>query len=298
MTHRSEKAERETLSQVGDELLTGHLIRGWEVPDKVVIDGDGLRYFWPEDIPRKIVSLPELGLIDEFISLVDAGPQAILEFARKRGVIQQECEEVIEIYSGGFRGNSHVCGEGVSYCQEGHWQSFDVWQKFAKGTKALLSIGINLRDGNLINNADDWLDAGGPIFYPEDPDGPPLNYELAFSGFHASVVATQKHVLAQILQEWVLLLGMTPQLRWDQGRGIPYLTLTQGTLLESVIANLLFALTGTHSLNTCSSCGQFFRPKRLPRSGERRYCQNCGLKAGQRDASRDYRQREKEEQGG
>jgi len=297
MTHRSEKAERETLSQVGDELLTGHLIRGWEVPDKVVIDGDGLRYFWPEDIPRKIVSPPELGLIDEFIKLVEAGPQAILEFARKRGVIQ-ECGEVIEIYSGRFRGNSHVCGEGVSYCQEGHWQSFDLWQTFAKGTKALLSIGINLRDGNLVKNADDWYDAGKPIFYPEDPDDLPLNYELMISGFHSTDVATQKHVLAQMLQEWVLLLGMTPQLSWDQGRGIPYLTLTQGTLLESVTANLLFALTGTHSLNTCSSCGQLFKPKRIPRNGERRYCQNCGLKAGQRDASRDYRQREKGEQGG
>ena len=120
----------------------------------------------------------------------------------------------------------------------------------------------------------DALDWGE--YYPLSPDSDLVLHRRTFQGR---------------VDDWIECLKMRPQLLWDgwdAEEASPRLILSGGSLLESVVAHVLFALTGTRSLITCDACGSFLEPKRRPRDNERYYCAKCGRKAAVRDATSDW----------
>ena len=66
-------------------------------------------------------------------------------------------------------------------------------------------------------------------------------------------------------------------------------------LLGIIVTQLAYAITKGQAMVVCHECGRDFRPKRLGARGQRRYCERSGCRmAARRDASRDYRKRQKE----
>ena len=65
-----------------------------------------------------------------------------------------------------------------------------------------------------------------------------------------------------------------------------------GSLFGTLVMQLMFAVSNTEGAAMCTSCGLPFFPKRRPKAGQRRFCDrpNCGRKAANRHAARDFRQ--------
>jgi len=172
-------------------------------------------------------------------------------------------------------------------------EPISLWRQYSEAVKAMLRLGIELRQGCPMSREDWWA-----CFQPvEDPGGIPVipenhewHWEL-YSGAPEFLLPLQRAAFRELVDQWVSLLEIRPRLSWngwDPDVTAPELILSQGSILEAVIAHVLFALTGTHRLETCSNCGQLFRPKRVPRDRERHFCSQCGRRAAHRYNQRDY----------
>ena len=65
----------------------------------------------------------------------------------------------------------------------------------------------------------------------------------------------RKSVYGQFLDQWISYLELAPSLEYEIGSGIPRLSLTQGSVLQSVVALTMFALTGTRAFQRAQIAG-------------------------------------------
>jgi hypothetical protein len=127
----------------------------------------------------------------------------------------------------------------------------------------------------------------------------PLRLWRAYSQLAKELLVAKldRSTLAQTLDHWLSLAPVRASCLLDK-RGRLALRLEPSQPLSALFAVLglqvFFARSGTGSLLICSSCGRPYLPKRLPRTGTHTYCLDCGIKAAQRQASRDYYRRKTE----
>lgn len=273
----------------------GPLLKGWTIPGGASLEGNRIRFHRPtEERTTKFVEPSEWGLAGEFAALSDLSPGLIAEFANEWGPLR-------------------VCRHGIRHwgserCRLREYQKngelLASWRRHANGVKSMLRAGIALQKG-LPMERNDWWNSFRPVTSMNVPvymESHPLPWEF-YTGASEFDLGMQRRALLEVINQWVECLGMRPQMTWYEGEATPSLYLSQGSLLECVVAQVLFALTGTCSLETCTSCGQIYTPKRTPRSGEYHYCSSCGRKAAVRDAGRRWRpldkdRREKDAQDG
>lgn len=278
------------LSNVGPDLLAGPLLNGWNIPDSAVLDGDEIRFVRSSEGPLKWVSPSEWGLAGEFAALADAREIQILVFAEEWGPLNVSRHHLWQVGSDGLSAEE-LSGEGSDR------EPIVLWRRTAEAIKAMLRMGIGLRQGRPMARAD-WWACFRPVELPGAPydaDNYPLPWEF-FIGARDFDLRLQRAAFQRLVDDWVTALKIRPWLSWGrEDDPSPHLVLTQGSLLESVLAHTLFAITGTHTLETCSACGRLFKPKRRPRGEERRYCEDCGHPAAVRDAQRDYQAKRERE---
>ena len=281
--------ELETLSQVTDNLLTDQMLGGWEIPGSVNPDGEGIRFWWPKDRPSRTVSPPEWGLAGEFINLSE-GPERILSFARSWGPLQMCEHSLLE------------CRPRKCYNRKrrNSWEPLQLWLRYSRAVRGLIRMGVSLRAGKPMDRTD-WWDAFIPLVHSDSLKGDPATHPTPWEFYIGSKnfdLRLQRRAFLRLLDDWVTNVGLRPHPMWYDDEEKPILLLSDGSLLENIVAHVLFAVTGTRDIQLCSNCGSPCSPNRLARTGTRRYCRHCGRQAAERDAARDYRRRKKEKNHG
>jgi hypothetical protein len=101
--------------------------------------------------------------------------------------------------------------------------------------------------------------------------------------------------LAAAVDRLMAWCGVRPHFVWWRAVEAPKLRLQAWGPLGAVALQMALALTQTHALAMCDGCGVPFVPSQVRRGDRRSWCQACGLKAAQREASRRYRERKRDE---
>ena len=160
------------------------------------------------------------------------------------------------------------------------YESLGQWRQFASAAGALLKLSHSLwRDTSKQIESKDWFSLFGP---PDD--WPPREWDPPARG------AARRQVLAK-LNEWLSLVQLRPVAAPEKMR--PRMQLQGGIGLAALFTNLVMELahaaTGSKAPVPCSSCGQWYKPKRYARGGEDHFCHICGRAAAMRLASARYR---------
>jgi hypothetical protein len=235
-------------------------------------------------------AVPTEGLLDAFVR-IDSEPD-VLRFAIQFGPLG-------------------LCRHGFpsGHCLDGHQFLFDSpsrrqcfpsrpapasepvagWFVYARAARAMLNLAAALHNGTL-GRPEDWADAFESV--PRDQDViPPDPTDIAKTPL---TLIGLRHLLADLINEWLLLGDVRPRLLWEEGAGI---TFDAGTF-GAMAVQLMQAVSRTNGLAICSSCGlPYMRTGRKAPQGRRNYCPDCGLGAAMRDAQRAHRQRKRKGDG-
>lgn len=95
-------------------------------------------------------------------------------------------------------------------------------------------------------------------------------------------------VLMESINEWLHIGDVRPSVVWFEHE--PSFRFFESTPFGTLGVQLLLAATRRQGLAVCSECATpYFRKKRAPKKGFRNYCDECGVNAAWRHASRDKR---------
>lgn len=206
-------------------------------------------------------------LLDAFIKLDGATPEAYLKFARQYGVLLL-CEHGVPT------GHNPEAFQRAG-CSPTGLEPVSVWRHFARHIKATLSIAGSLHRKE-IGSAEDWA-----TIFEENPD-----VTKPIPWWERSPEA-DKLALTDIVQEYLELGNVSPRFWWIND--IPTITLDGPGVLGTLAVQLAFAVSASAGLAVCGHCGQPYFPERKPAIGRRNYCQECRDRGEpQRAASRDW----------
>lgn len=252
------------------------------------------RLVWVSDYDRKRCQkevYPGPQMLERFVSLADASPASILEFARQWGVL--------EICEHGLPRSHNPCRPGqqmyrrVTWCYplgwyergKGYdcWEPLAAWRQFSRHARALLNIAAQLHQGQ-VGRLEDWR-----IVYERSGSPRPAPW-------WEQDVQIEKWKVANVVNEWLELGNVRLRARWDEAG--PSVTLAGGGLFGALACQLLLTISRTDGLAICSACGVPYVPHRRPVAKRRRYCEACGRRAAMRDSSMEYRRRNRQRERG
>lgn len=254
--------------------------REWYIPKKIWLEPDKL--IWEPDPDVREVR-PGPGMLTDFVNLAVGPDERILKFAQRWGVLML-CEHGLPTShnphkrsSAGFEFGCYPRGwfdrpPGVV------WAPLADWRFWARQARALLNIAANLHCDK-VGEPSDWQTV----------------YERTNTS-HSAVPWWQQDIevdrmkVADVVNEWLDLAQSRLFLRWRPAQS-PSVEVSGASLFGSLGVQILFAISRSDGLALCSACGIPYPPSKRPKPGQRNYCRDCGKKAAQRDAARDYRKR-------
>ena len=168
------------------------------------------------------------------------------------------------------------------------WEPISAWRMFARHARALLYIADSLKQRTL--PAPELWEI---VFEASGKAAPWWDRNVKGRGAVQGAVDVERLILARCLNEWLDLGAVRPAVTWHAGQKQQMEINFAGPRLFSALAlQLVFAIGGGEAIATCSGCGQVYPARRLPRKGQRNYCQPCRRrKVPLRDAKRAQRAR-------
>ncbi len=230
------------------------------------------------------------GLLAEFLELAESTPKKILSYARRWGVLYVCKHDRIS----GHKRTEDENGPGpktgyFSRCElrqtrnNAYWEPLFIWREYAQKARAIINLAAKLHDGKK-GRPDDWEVLYGPNKVLQVKDSKPLTV--------TETVFNERVILSLYVKGWLDDGHVQPHFQW--GKKDPQITLMTDTLFGALALRLLMLISRTGGIALCSACGTPYFPKRRPQSRRRRYCNKCGKKVAQKDASKAYRDRERE----
>jgi len=263
------------------------------VPDGIRLDSAEDLIALPPSAGRRSErpAFPKKGMFEEFVNLKEASSAAILEYARRWGMlgIWQDSHPAVEAIIGesadpadpfpqplprtadvtryGFFG--WIGGEYV--------EPAAIWRLFACQAHAVLDVAALLHAGELAPK--DEMALVHAFCHPIER--PKL----------ARDAVRQWDLIGAVIEDWLILGRVMPSLtRFAGNVGVSY----AGTRLFGYLAvQLLLAVARAEGFVTCSGCTRIYEPQgRRPAPGKRRFCRKC-RNAGMdvKAAQSDYRRR-------
>lgn len=253
------------------------------VPAEVKLDQQQGLLRWrysPEGRPLKDVDQPP-SLLTDFVKLSTASDEQIRAFAAERGVLWL-CKEhglpathdprVVMV-----RPSPRSRREGriqwwcpiTDWSNNGGAESILAWRALAEQARAILNVAARLH-----------LDR------PPDPKDWDI-LEL----WEEPTTEARWRLVVQVVDRWLAMARARPSINWDHGKLT--VSLAGLGLFGALVVQLLFAISRREGFATCDACGAIYVPDKRPPGGRRHYCLGCRGTAARRDASRDYRRRQK-----
>jgi hypothetical protein len=255
-------------------------------PEEVWMDGGRLYWHGGQAIER----VPTEGLLDAFVRI--DSERDVLTFATRFGPLGL-CKHGFP--AGHFLDFHQFLFDSPSesQCYPRHAgpasEPVGRWYIYVRAARALLSLAAALH-GETLGRHEDWVDAFESV--PRDDDVLPPDPGTMARG--PLTLIGLRHLLADLINEWLLLGDVRPRLLWEEAAGITFDSDTFGALA----IQLMQAASRTNGLAICSSCGMpYMRTGRKAPAGRRNYCPNCGMSAALRDAQRAHRQRKRKGDG-
>lgn len=272
---------------------TGELDRdlptgAWLVPAEVRVKGDVLQYRWATSTERPRRPPQQTGVLDGLLEatggdVVDG--DAVATFARRWGVIEV-CPHGLPATHRPARSSSTGPQCSIVPVRQDRRRLVDWWQEplsswgdLGKRARAMLTVAATVHDQKPAP-LETWREAAWDL---------PM-YSGSQSRF---IAASERPAMAAAVNGWLTIGGVGVEYVWEGDR--PTLTLRPRSLVGAIGLQLAFSAARTDGLRLCFNCGRPYTPERTPAPNRRNYCKDCGLKAAQRQAARDYRERKKKE---
>jgi hypothetical protein len=319
------------------DAATGRLERrvlapSWQIPKRIVLDGDRLRWTWtpgrgwPGITPDRLIE-PAAGLLEQFLRLRDAPASQILGYAQRWGVLRL-CEHDFPAhhppeYWPSRAIEMHACPYAwddpyglrpprVSKRQPPH----------ARRSKRADGIWINPRADFHSCHVRGIYETDEYVGKPWEPVEAWRTWARRAYALLAVAAALQQNELGAE-SDWQMATGMTietPRPRTEGWRVLAYFAdywlkaadvrpwpqvqdgvvrLTLGSdwghspLFGAIAVQLVLAISGAQGFVVCDACRNVYAPRRTPRAGECHYCQTCrDRKVPQQHAASRYRKGE------
>jgi hypothetical protein len=268
---------------------------GWRVPAVVELEGTHLRWsFCDGDQLGKVIS-PRPGLLEAFVALVDASPEAIRDYARKWGVLWICDHGVPAGHSMPRLPLEDVMNEltevrGVRGCEPRGWpnaclEPVAAWYRLAREAHSILNVVAKLREKKPSQRGD-WQMVVSRIWHGMDGGHPWLD---ALNQPENTISA--RGFIENSVNRWLGYGAVQPILVWSTKKH-PTITFDGYGLFGALALQLLGVVSGG-GWDICSACGRMFDPSPRRRNPNRRhYCNECRASGTpQRDAMRDLRKR-------
>ncbi len=294
-------AGADLLANAGPATRPPPVAQEWLAPVGLRAVDDGIEWQPRRSLERGGVIVPSEGLLEDLLTLRDAAPADVLNFAEVHGVL------------GLATGRHHRRGE---YAHE----SLQAWREAAHRAQALVTAAARLRQGGPLSDdervpvlAAAWPDIEPPLTYPLLTDGG----ELASVPFQDEATALREELLlhcnrtleddrtqlAWAVSTWMAEAAGVPLqlgrqagaqlvLAWPSGESQPVLTIggerAMGCL-PAVTVQVALACARADTTRPCDGCGRLHAPRRHPKPGARSFCQRCReagvpLKLAKRDS--------------
>jgi hypothetical protein len=261
-----------TLSDEDGEIERAIPHRAWNVPAEIRADGRLLS--WRALEGRSMHA--GAGMLEEFVALADADPEAIAAYAQKWGVLGL-CRRHHRPMTG-LVGPLHGRSRDHLQCgfERENAEPLSAWRRLAALMRAVLRLADALEDAAALREPERWNGLGPSTG---------TNDRLRETATPASVDELLRRVVGRLLA--VANVGIAPD--WTPRGGL----VTGGYgLLGALALELAAVVSGTRAFAMCSSCSRPFRPARRPPAGKRRYCPDCQARhQDRRDAQADWRRR-------
>ena len=250
-------------------------------------------------------SFPERELLAAFVGLADGPDVKVRDFAARWGPLDPRPFGRMSEFA--MRPDFWPAPGAKLPCvtngwPDGQWREpVETWRTRALQARSALAI-VSTLDRDEFGPLEDWHRlfpgfASEPSVWrrvselPLQPPQLPVHVRAWWRDHDRSLEWAQ---MRDFITGWIEEANVRPKL-FIAFRGRRSVTLGGSGLLGAVTVQLLYAITRTHGLVTCSACLAPFTPQRRPAPGRRRYCPTCRANgAPARDATRAHAQRRAE----
>lgn len=306
-------------------------IDGSRIGSPPVIELEGERLIWARSYGESgTIRDPAPGMLAEFVRLSDAPAQAILDYARRWGVLfickhgvpasHNQAQPVFPGFPRHLGGckplgwsvtavpgwtttgppNWHVAAEEPEVAHG--WEPLERWRYFAGYARMILDVAVKLHRSEHVPFKT-WSDY--ELWYwpgPGEEDGGVVTIGDIVEGIGLTWrwEDPRRH-FAEHVNAWLRLGGVVPHLDWGYSVAEPRLSLRSpvgvlppyGNLFGALAVQLMLAVARIDDLAFCHSCHLPYVPPRRPTPGRRSFCPACGKRAARRAAASDFRQRQR-----
>ena len=247
------------------------------VPPRVELERDDL-VWWPYDAasanPHGLETSPR-GMLDAFVRIKT--PEDVLHFARRYGPLAL-CEHGLPA-THNWTATSMGCypsGWERQVCRE----PLERWLAYAGQADALVAIAAALQ-----RDEKEPEEAWQALLKRYEGD----DLALVLAVRQKSSVEGRRSLLGGLVDEWLALANVRLSVIWDATKAKWELTV-RGTTFGLLAMQLVFAIAGQHRLAICDGCGRpYVREGRVPQSGRRNFCPECGEPVAARLRQRAHR---------
>jgi hypothetical protein len=261
------------------------------VPPGVELQGDYV-VWWPYDVERDYLEwwgydagsanpygreTSPRGMLDAFVQMKT--PDAALRFARRYGPLAL-CEHGLPTTHNWTpeRQGCYPVGWEQGVCRE----PLERWLYYVDQARALVAIAAALqRDEKELEEA--WQ------VLLKRYEGDDVALTLAVR--QKASLEGRRSLLGGLVNEWLVLANARLSVTWDATKA-KWELMMRGTTFGLLAMQLMFAIAGQHRLAICDGCQRpYLREGRVPQSGRRNFCPDCGPTVAARLRQRERRAR-------
>ena len=156
------------------------------------------------------------------------------------------------------------------------WEPLDAWRTWACRAHALLAVTAALQEGKLGTESDWRMATDTEMEVPKKRE----------EGWGLVAYFADYWLKAANVRPWPQVLDGTVRLTLGSDWG-------HSPLFGAIAVQLVLVISGAPGFTVCDACRSVYAPSRMPRAGERHYCQVCrNRKVPQLHASARYRRGE------
>ena len=300
------------------------IIPFWVVPDETQLRGKDLCFRF---ISGKRDLRPDhrtmRNALRDFLNLVDARDQALLEYARTWGKLGL-CEKHglpmgHQTKTSNVASDHYISESGCESKSRGDWvcEPLQRWRHYSRHMRSVVSLAVALHKAKPASE-DDQIAYGaetrqcefvlkkGPseqvtVNVSDQVPGRGEDWRIVLEDFAATSISgldpvlVGRSVLSKVINRWLDITGVRPVFWWGDEYGFVLQGSTSPSLLPRLAVQLMLEVSRSPDYALCQGpgCTRVFLLRKGQNSSRRTYCAECGKKVAQAEAIKRYQNAER-----